>query len=256
MASSRRTLVSRQQRDEVSSPAHRSGRPSEASHRQAAALPPYQPPSCPLTTKARQSLANLSANAENRKYEQHIKTAIDNITSYVAESNDRLYDSKEAVEKLAKKRIEAGEDTEKTDQEIHAEERARTMERKVGRITTDSEKALREVIDLQMELAEQPRILEEVAEQAAASAEAAAGTLEARKAAAESRRHRKRRARNDSDDEDQDDQVEAEEQDEEMLDVSGDVTFRSPVEILKEAKQQFTDVYNAQDMYTRYVHLS
>jgi hypothetical protein len=145
--SARRTLVSRQQRDAPSSPVQRSGRQSEVAPRQPTALPPYQPPSCPLTETARRNLANISANHDYKKYDKHIKAAIQNITSCVAESNDRWYGSKERVDRMAEKRLEAGEDKEKSEAEVRAEQRAEDMEKKVDRVTADSEKALRDLID-------------------------------------------------------------------------------------------------------------
>lgn len=180
-----------------------------------------------------------------------MKKAIENITTFVAESNDRWYDSKEDVERLAKRRIEAGDDAEKSDREVAAEKRARVMERKVERITAESEKALREVIDMQMEFAEQSTILQSVASNAATSAEAAEAAIEARGGAAAGRRNKRARPRNDSDDEDQEAEEDYQDESEEMMDVSDDVTFESPVELLKKAKEQYNAMYNAQDMYTR-----
>jgi hypothetical protein len=59
--------------------------------------------SCPLTESAKRSLASRQSSA------------VKNITESAADSNDRLYQSKEKVRKMAQNREDAQDDSEKTE---------------------------------------------------------------------------------------------------------------------------------------------
>jgi E3 SUMO-protein ligase NSE2 len=146
---SRRSLLSRQQRNAGSQVQLSRQNP------QPTALPPYEPPSCPLTESAKRSLASITSNHGYRTLKKHLDAAVKNITEFAADSNDCLYQSKEKVRKMAQNRGDAQDDSEKTESEEAAEQRAWEMEEKVESLTAESEKALRDLTDYKQELAQQ-----------------------------------------------------------------------------------------------------
>jgi hypothetical protein len=237
--SARRTLLSRQQRNNAS--------PQVQRPRQAAALPPYEPPSCPLTENAKRSLANIGTDHNYRKYEKHLQTAIQNITSFAGESNDRVYASKEKVRRMVEKREAADDDAEKTEAEEIAEYRARELEQKVEKLTAESEKALRDLIDYKTELAQQSMMLKKVTEEAYAASAYAAGSTGAR----DSNRRSSRRPRNDLEDEDEDYEEPPYEQNVDMDGAAMDATILSPTELLNKAKEEYNSVYNSKTLRAR-----
>jgi E3 SUMO-protein ligase NSE2 len=92
-------------------------------------LPPYEPPSYPLTESAKRSLASITDN-----HDEHLDAAVKNITEFAPDSNDRLYQSKEKVSMMAQNREDAQDDSEKTEVEEAAKQRAWEMEEKVCHI--------------------------------------------------------------------------------------------------------------------------
>ena len=150
-------MVSRSRQNEQSSPAQQSRQ------RETTSLPPYQAPSCPLTAKAKRELDNLRVNQDTSKYKKHIAAAIKVLTDAAFVSNDRLSSRKAEVAKLADKRRNQGiDESEKSKEDIEAEQYADNLEKKVTAITSKAEKALRELIDYGDELSMQDTILKEV----------------------------------------------------------------------------------------------
>lgn len=240
--SSRRSLLSRQQRDARPPQIQRSrqnrdeGSRAEQS-RQPAALPPYEPPSFPLTESGKRSLAGITITHDYRKLEEHLNTAVSNITKLAGESIDRLYQNKDRVRKLAQTREDAQDDSEKTEAEEAAEQRAREMEVKVEKLTAESEKALRDLIDYKQELAQQGELLQKVRDKAAA---ATGGNNTARRP--------RRRPSDDLEDEDEDVEPPAENEDIEM---SVAEAILSPTELLRQAKEEYRTTYTSKTMRVR-----
>jgi len=246
---SRRSLISRQNRDAGSPAVQRprgnrdSGVGQTPRPHQATALPPYEPPACPLNEDAKRSIANITMNLDLRKYEKHLNAAVKNLTVFAGESNDHLYANKERVRRMAAKREAAQDDSEKTEAEEEAEQRAREMEKKVEKLTAQSEKALRDLIDYKLELAQQSDMLQRVVDEAAASAPAASGGIRAAK--------RERRPDQSSDDEDESLEPPADDEDAEMGGTESQAAILSPTELLKKAKEDYQTKYTSKTLRAR-----
>ncbi|TAQ89747.1 hypothetical protein B7494_g1941 [Chlorociboria aeruginascens] len=229
--SSRRHLVGRTSRqNEDSSPAPRRNRESEANaDPQPAVLPPYEPPSCPLTASTRRAIEQLRNNRDYDKYKKHVDLAVKNVSECAIENNDHLYARRALVEKATNKRKEKQiPDSEKTQMDIDDESYVFSMEKKVGDLTAKAEKALRELIDFKDELAMQDNILHDVSEKI---------TVDPRPAV-------RRRQRLDDEDEDVEmDRSQAPADDADIL---------SAVELLKNAREEYASKYTAQSMMARY----
>lgn len=256
--SSRRSLLSRQHRGteppQVQRPRQNNDAGSSAGQsRQLTALPPYEPPSCPLTDRASRSLANIAMSRDYKNLEKHLNAAIQNITTFAGESNDRLYQSKERVRRMAQSRENAQDDSEKTEVEERAEQRAREMEEKVERLTRESEKALRDLIDYKQELAQQGELLQSVIKESVTSSSAAAtAAAVAAAAAAASRDSRRRREMLDnSEDLDDDFNPPAEGEDIEMGGPISHADILSPTELLRKAKEEYQTTYTSKTMRER-----
>jgi septal ring factor EnvC (AmiA/AmiB activator) len=216
--------------------------------RQPAALPPYEPPTCPLNESAKRSLANITTNLDLRKYEKHLNAAVKNLTDFAGESNDYLYASQERVRRMAAKREAAQDDSEKTEAEEEAEQRAREMERKVEKLTKQSEKALRDLIDYKQELAQQDELLQKVSDKAAAASIAASASA----AASSSKAARKeRKLDQSSDDEDGSSEPPAEDEDTEMGGTESQAAILSPTELLKKAREEYQTAYTSKTLRAR-----
>lgn len=167
---------------------------------------------------------------------------------YTAESNDRLYEAKERVRKLAERREAPDAEQEKNETERKAEARAEELENKIDRLTTEAEKALRDLIDYGDELTQQEQIMRDVTEKATV-ARVPTGSSRSR-----AMRRAAGRTRNNSDDEDE------EFQDGDGMDVERaedapelQVDILSPTELLKKAKEEYTAAYTSKSMRARFV---
>lgn len=135
-------------------------RPSSPSQtqqdRRAAQLPDYEPPSFPLNNASRRALAELAKTTDTRVYEEQLKQSITLLTNNVRDINDRYVKRKQELGNLKKQyRSQSEEEAEDTD----ARKRARTEEAAIGRLrevvpalTAECESAIRNVIDLRVEL--------------------------------------------------------------------------------------------------------
>lgn len=165
-STARRHLVSRSRQHEESSPAPRGGgRDSQAPAHQPAALPPYEPPSCPLTANAKRKLDDLRTNRDTAKYAKHIKTALTVVTEAAGRCNERLTDRKGEVQKATERRKRTGvEDADKSQADIDAENYLKQFSKQIKTATEKADTAVRELIDLGDELAMQDTILRDVDE--------------------------------------------------------------------------------------------
>jgi hypothetical protein len=245
----KRSLQSRRQRQEEA--------PTPARERHVAALPPYEPPTCPLTERALRDLSNLSNERPrlNRQYDKHLQKSLQNLTSCTGDINDVLYGAKERVRRLAEKRERQDEDAEKGEDEEAAEIRALELERRVERLTRESERAVRELVDWRRELQKEGDVLKQVGDEAATNAmkAAAAATQASQRPAAPARRRRAV-----SDDEDLDDTNNGDASfipdDTVMSGVSGaaDANTLSPLEILLREKAAYIEKYASMSLAQKY----
>ncbi|TGJ79183.1 hypothetical protein E0Z10_g9581 [Xylaria hypoxylon] len=139
------------------------GRPrpsSPSSHtqqkRRAARLPDYEPPSFPLDRAACRELAGLSNNADTRKYEEQLKQSIALLTNNVRDINDRYVKKKDELDKFRKRQKaqseDDGEDPEARKRGRAEEDVVMRLREAVPALTAECESAVRNVIDLRVEL--------------------------------------------------------------------------------------------------------
>jgi E3 SUMO-protein ligase NSE2 len=235
---STRRLVQRSRQHDESSPAPRSHqRESQAGPRQRGAaprqltpLPPYEPPSCPLTTTARNELDQLRLNHDYTKYQMHLKTGKVNLTNATADAHDRLRLRRQLVEKEANKRRKDG-GVEKTEAELEAEQRADALEAKVVHLTEKAEKAMREMIDYGDELAMNDTIMKDISENIPP-------------VPASQPVRRRQRLGDDDDDEN-------EGPEEEVWEEVPDVPGVSTIDLLNQAKEDYAANYTSKSMRAR-----
>ncbi|KAH8164607.1 hypothetical protein CIB48_g3642 [Xylaria polymorpha] len=135
-------------------------RPSSPSHaqqnRRTAQLPDYEPPSFPLDAASRRALAELSNNTDTRIYEEQLKQSITLLTNNVRDINDRHVKRKDELAKLKKQQRSQSEGDGENDEprkRQRAEEAAVARLREaVPTLTAECESAVRDVIDLRVEL--------------------------------------------------------------------------------------------------------
>ncbi|KAL2755633.1 hypothetical protein ACRALDRAFT_2053117 [Sodiomyces alcalophilus JCM 7366] len=129
----------------------RSNRRNETGRSTSAAdLPPYEPLSCALSDDAKRALHSLANSRDTRRYEEHIKRSIGMLGKNVAALNDRLGEREAELHTLSQKRTERGGD--KSYRESQVEQSLSTLSREVEDLTTQSEQAVRDLIDRQIAL--------------------------------------------------------------------------------------------------------
>ncbi|KAI0440916.1 zinc-finger of the MIZ type in Nse subunit-domain-containing protein [Xylaria telfairii] len=135
-------------------------RPSSPSHaqqnRRAARLPDYEPLSFPLDAASRRALAELSNNTDTRIYEEQLRQSITLLTNNVRDINDRHVKRKDELAKLKKQHRSQsegdGEDDEPRKRQRAEEAAVARLREAVPTLTAECESALRDVIDLRVEL--------------------------------------------------------------------------------------------------------
>lgn len=224
---SRRQLVSRSRLNENSSPAQRRQRDEIVEE---TVLPPYEPPSFPLTKKQRNALDTLRINYDHTKYKKHLESSKKTITLAAGEINDRLPSRQEKVKRI-KEKIRA-QNREATTDEAEIIQYAKTFEKHVNDTTAKAEQAMRELIDFSNELAMQDSILKGVADKIAAAP------------APHGRQRRRPRPR--EDEESGEDNGE-----EEIEDEASDVPIVSALEIMKKAREDLQASWTSKSMRER-----
>ncbi|KAI2636689.1 zinc-finger of the MIZ type in Nse subunit-domain-containing protein [Xylaria nigripes] len=133
-----------------------SSTPRAQQKRRAARLPEYEPPSCPLDDDSLKALAQLSKSADTRKYEEQIKHSITLLTNNVRDINDRRVKRKEELAKLQRQNRSQsegnGDDSEARKRQRTEEEALTRLRETVPALTAQCERAVREIIDLRVEL--------------------------------------------------------------------------------------------------------
>ncbi|KAI1810842.1 hypothetical protein GGS20DRAFT_150734 [Poronia punctata] len=121
-------------------------------------LPEYEPPSCPLNDAARRALAELCThNADTRKYEEQLKKSVKSLTDSISEINDRHRERKEASKAKRSGRAQSAEEEEEdqvrsSQPKRDDEDALHRLSEAVPQLSADCEAAVREVIDLRVEL--------------------------------------------------------------------------------------------------------
>jgi E3 SUMO-protein ligase NSE2 len=148
---SHRRLLNRSQINSSSSSSSQRRRPADvdAGGSDDLELPPYEPPSCVLSAKARADLNRLRDDDDGMtRYRAQIEYSKKIIPKAVAQINDKAQRRKEINAKaIAKRRKEGRTDHGRTDGEVAAERFATQLEEDTKEITQKSEKALRDMID-------------------------------------------------------------------------------------------------------------
>lgn len=135
-------------------------RPSSPSRpqqsRRTTRLPDYESPSFPLDPTSRRDLAELSNNTDTRRYEEQLKQSITLLTNNVRDINDRYVRKNHELDKLRKQKRsqseDVGEDSEVKQRGRAEEEAVVRLREVVPALTAECESAVREVIDLRVEL--------------------------------------------------------------------------------------------------------
>ncbi|KAI1101748.1 hypothetical protein F4804DRAFT_314979 [Jackrogersella minutella] len=115
-----------------------------------ASLPAYEPPSCPLNAHAIRELSQLSASKDTRTYEEQLKKSIELLSATVRDINDKYAERKGNLKRHQEKRAENG--GEKNDRERAEEQAVLALKNDVPLLTSECDLAVRNVIDLRVEL--------------------------------------------------------------------------------------------------------
>lgn len=231
MSTGGRRLVNRGRQHAESSSTPRSQHQNDA---EPTSLPPYEPPSCPLSAHAQKAIDTLRVNQDYTKYKGHLRGAMVGITTAAADVNERLTISQTTVRKHAKFRQNKNiADDEKPERHIEQEKYTQGLESKVLDLTDKSEKAMRELVDYSDELAMQDTIMKEVSENIAAAP-----------APRPAARRRQRSPRSDGEDDEEEPQ-------EENVASASDENNLSAVELLKKAKEEYMVTWSSKSMRDR-----
>ncbi|CAJ2505480.1 Uu.00g128740.m01.CDS01 [Anthostomella pinea] len=210
------------------------GRPSAASSSQVpqangpAQLPEYEPPSCPLNTEARRALAELSRNQDTRKYEDELNKSISLLTSSVGNINDRYSTRKGSLRRMQEKREQS--QAEKNEREWAEEKAVLALRVDVPQLTDECDRAVRDVIDLRIELEDGKQALKDTVRRVEAETANAVQWKAARDA--------------------RDNAAGEEDEDEDMADAEPDVV--GPTRILRHEKKKAADDYATKTLHERY----
>ncbi|KAI5922887.1 zinc-finger of the MIZ type in Nse subunit-domain-containing protein [Camillea tinctor] len=188
-----------------------------------AQLPEYEPPSFPLDISSRNALARLlTTERDTKKYEEHLRQSITLLTNSVRDINDKHVKRRETLRVIREKR---GDEKEKGDRERAEEKALLLLKDEVPGLTEQCDLAVRDVIDLKIELEDERTALQEMVNRVEVESANAA------------RRRQEGQGDNDDDDED-------------MADPADDVT--GPLRILKDAKARAAEDYATRTLYERY----
>jgi hypothetical protein len=225
MSVQRKHLVQRSRNPEQSSPAQ--GTRQHGSEAPVSMLPPYQPPSCPLTAHSQRQLNHLHVESGTQKYKKHISGALHALQNATADCHERVYVRKEQLEKLSKRK---DQDEGLARKYTEREKQSNTLKRQVETITLEAENAVRDLVDYEDELAMQDTIMKDIIK-------------DIREAPTVQPARRPRRVRLDD---------EASEEDEEEA-PTDDPNILSPVELLKKAKEEYASQWGERSMKSRYI---
>lgn len=249
--SSRRRLVSHAQRGEnAPTPAPRQRPSGAAASRPTTVLPPYEAPSCPLTDEGKQALERLQ-HYDYTKYEKHLTAAIKCINGCAGDSNDLARERDVQVKKIKARQARAeenGDEHEKTELEEEVERQAETLEQEVDNLTTKAEKALRDLIDYQAELANQPELMQKVRTTVDNALAKSRDKKRQKLAAIE----RKKAAAEDLPEDEKEEKLQELEEEREQIEAEAlEAETLSPTEVYKKACEDFEGEYKSASMRER-----
>jgi len=231
--STARRLISRGRHHEESSPVprNRQRRQDAEVPDEPTPLPPYEPPSCPLSASAQKLIDEIRVKHDHEKYKKHLQSAIDAVRTAAADNNERLAEAKNIVQRRAESR-KANNIPDDEMPETHAEyeEYTNRMETHVSDLTARAEKSMRDLIDYGDELLMQDSIMKEVGENLTA----------APVARPVARRTQRGSGSQNEEEEPQDENAPA-----------ADENILSAVELLKEAKEEYVRKYTSKSMRER-----
>ncbi|KAI1760048.1 zinc-finger of the MIZ type in Nse subunit-domain-containing protein [Hypoxylon sp. FL1150] len=215
LLSSSRRLQSAAERNR-SRPTH--SQPSDAP----AELPEYEPPAFPLTDESRRALSQIASNKDTRKYGEQLNKSIDLLSASVRDLNDKYAERKEHLRTLREKR---GEDGEKNERERAEEKAVLMLKSTIPQLTTECDQAVRNAIDLKVELEDSSKALKETERQLETEMTNVADN----------------RAGRGSDDDHDEDIPDAD-----LPDIVG------PLQLLRKAKEQAASDYALRSLYEKY----
>lgn len=150
-------------------------RPSRASGGAVAELPPYQPPTHPLTPAAQRSLQALRETHSLRKLKAHIAAANGAVTEMAGAINDQLIQGEAQMRRRRARREKEGLGME----EDEHEEKLQEMRREVEEMTGEMEASTRKLIDIETRVFGMEEVLKELAHNAIAGGAASSGRPQA-----------------------------------------------------------------------------
>ena len=187
-----------------------------------------------MSADARRELDNLRLNHNYQKYKLHLQTSKVNLTATTADAFDRLTLRKEKAEKETNKRRKTGEH-EKSEEEIKAIEAMKALESQVLDVREKAEKAMRQLIDYEDELAMNDRVMKDVI-----------ANIPPTPAPERVIQPRARIEREGSDEENVD------EPEDEVIYKIPDVAGVSTLDLLEERRREYTNTYTSKSMKQRY----
>ncbi|PFH56402.1 hypothetical protein XA68_16552 [Ophiocordyceps unilateralis] len=127
-------------------------------------LPPYEPPSCPLSDSGRRSLRDLANNRGHALYDAQLKDCLRQLGLSVRDLNERLCDQRERLEALRARRVQKATDV--SEEERRLEEHLAAFASDVDELTRQSERAVRGCIDKRVELEDEAAVLDDIGKEA------------------------------------------------------------------------------------------
>ncbi|KAI3398987.1 hypothetical protein diail_8014 [Diaporthe ilicicola] len=146
-------------------PANRRPPPSRQEQQESTELPPYEPPTCPLTDDFKRQLKDLSTSRINDKYQDHTVQSARLLSTSVLAINERVTHRKKMAAQNAEKaakRKHSGDDAEGDDEGAaaeRAEAAVRELEEETTELATLIEEAMRDALDMQAALDDEKGVL-------------------------------------------------------------------------------------------------
>lgn len=211
-----------------------------------AALPGYEPPSCPLNDSARRALGELSNNRGTLAYETQLKDSVRHLGLSVSDLHERLLAQQLRLDHLRERRQERGSD--KTQDEQRLENHLVELEKEVDELTHEAEQSVRDIIDHRAQLEDETNVLGDLYTNAATSANTHG---DAQVSSARESRRRNRAVQ----EEDEPQQMEGEGIEQQTQDEREDQKeepVRSTLEAFRDGQAHKQAIYEALTPYERY----
>lgn len=140
---------------------------SPAPARPQRSFPAYEPPACPLNATAGRALVDLSNGRDAGAYGNHIKDSLSNIGISLSDLTERFVNQRDRLANMRRRREEKGIQ-DKTPDEVRLETHLAKFEAEVEAMTTNSEKAIRNLVDYKVELEDEGAVMGDLYSSAAA----------------------------------------------------------------------------------------